>query len=265
MIAPMRIVTWNVNSVRLRLAGLAQLMQDLKPDVVCLQEIKADASKFPFDDVKAIGFDHIEINGIKGYHGVATLARQPLERLDDRDWCGKQDGRHVGVGLKDGTEIHNFYVPAGGDEPDPDVNDKFRHKLDFLAEMADWGKGRGKGAAILVGDLNVAPLETDVWSHKQLLKVVSHTPVEVDALDHAQASGGWADLVRQAIPPEEKLFSWWSYRARDWSAADKGRRLDHVWGVGKAAKRFETAHVLRDARGWEKPSDHAPVVADFSD
>lgn len=265
MLAAMRIVTWNVNSVRLRLAGLARLMETLKPDVVCLQEIKADNSKFPYDDVRAIGFPHMEVQGIPAYHGVATLSRLPMTRLETREWCGKQDGRHVGVAMADGTEIHNFYVPAGGDEPDPAVNDKFRHKMDFLAEMAEWGQERAGPGAVLVGDLNVAPLETDVWSHKQLLKVVSHTPVEVEALEKARTSGGWTDLVRLAIPPEEKLFSWWSYRARDWSTSDKGRRLDHVWGAGAAVDRLTSASVLRDARGWEKPSDHAPVLVDLKD
>jgi len=259
----MRFVTWNVNSVRLRLPGLARLAAELKPDVVCLQEIKADRSRFPFDDIADIGFPHVEMEGIPGYHGVATLSRLPLERLESREWCGKADGRHVGVALPDGVEVHNFYVPAGGDEPDPDINDKFRHKLDFLAEMVEWGAARGENGAILAGDLNVAPLPTDVWSHKQLLKVVSHTPVEVDALAAAQSAGAWTDLVRAQIAPETPLFSWWSYRSRDWAASNRGRRLDHIWGAGPIVDRLTAASVLAEVRGWEKPSDHAPVMADF--
>lgn len=261
----MRFVTWNVNSVRLRLDGLARLMTEVRPDVVCLQEIKADRTRFPFDAVAEIGFPHVEMEGIPGYHGVATLSQLPLERLDGRDWCGKQDGRHVGVALPDGTEVHNFYVPAGGDDPNPDANDKFRHKLDFLAEMAEWGAARKATGALLAGDLNVAPLPSDVWSHKQLLKVVSHTPVEVDALEAARTAGGWSDLVRQAIDPETPVFSWWSYRARDWAASNRGRRLDHIWGAGAIAEKLTSATVLKEVRGWEKPSDHAPVLADFSD
>lgn len=261
----MRFVTWNVNSVRLRLPGLQRLVDEVRPDVVCLQEIKADQQRFPFKAVAEIGFEHVEIEGIPGYHGVATLSRLPLERLPSRDWCGKQDGRHVGVRLPDGLAVHNFYVPAGGDEPDPAANDKFRHKLDFLAEMAAWGEEQGKDGAILAGDLNVAPLETDVWSHKQLRNVVSHTTVEIDALAAAQAAGCWTDLVREAITPDVPLYSWWSYRARDWAQSDRGRRLDHVWGHGAAADRFRTATVLKEARGWAKPSDHAPVMADFED
>jgi len=261
----MRLITWNVNSVRLRLPAVAELLASAAPDVLCLQEIKADDSKFPFEALREIGFEHIETQGIKGYHGVATLARQPLEKLEPIEFCGKQDGRYIGVKLEDGTEVHNFYVPAGGDEPDPEVNDKFRHKMDFLAEMSEWGAARDQSTpAILVGDLNIAPLETDVWSHKQLLKVVSHTPAEVDALNLVQQSGGWRDIVREAIQPDVPLFTWWSYRSRDWAAANKGRRLDHIWATASAADRMKAAMVIKEVRGWEKPSDHAPVLAEFA-
>src|SRR5690606_30795589 len=133
--------------------------------------------------------------------------------------------------LPGGIELHNFYVPAGGDVPDPAVNPKFAHKLRFLDEAAAWFAARRnpENRFILLGDLNVAPLETDVWSHKQLLKVVSHTPVEVERMNRWCASHDWVDAVRRFVPPERKLYSWWSYRSPDWAAADKGRRLDHVW------------------------------------
>ena len=97
--------------------------------------------------------------------------------------------------------------------------------------MAAWFKDEKKaaGRAILVGDLNIAPLEHDVWSHKALLSVVSHTPIEVEKLDRAQAAGPWVDALRKFVPADQKLYTWWSYRSPDWAAADKGRRLDHVW------------------------------------
>ena len=131
--------------------------------------------------------------------------------------------------------------------------------------MAAWGEAQVNTDAILVGDLNVAPLPNDVWSHKALLKVVSHTPIEVDAIEKAQVSGRWVDLVRQQIPENVPLFSWWSYRSKDWEEANRGRRLDHIWGVGGAVNACTAATVLKEVRGWEKPSDHAPVMADFSD
>ena len=261
-----RIVTWNINSVRLRLPIVLQLLEELKPDVLCLQEIKCTNEQFPAEALAEAGYPHQALNGIKAYHGVATIAREPFANVEIKSWVGKEDGRHVMTQLADGTEVHNFYVPAGGDEPDREKNDKFGHKLDFLTEMTAYWAERSKEAglkAIKVGDLNIAPLETDVWNHKQLLKVVSHTPLEVDELGKVQSALSWFDAIRNFIPPEEKLYTWWSYRAKDWSAADKGRRLDHIWVTEPLQASLLDCGVLRDARGWEKPSDHAPVFATF--
>lgn len=256
------ITTWNVNSVRLRIDGLARLAEEVDPDVICLQEIKVANELFPADPITELGYPHQAIHGQAGYHGVAVLSKRPFERIEPMHWCGKDDCRHVRVKLEGGIDLHNFYIPAGGDVPDPEVNDKFAHKLDFLRDLTAWFDegAASEGRAVLVGDLNIAPLETDVWSHKQLLKVVSHTPVEVDALNAMQSSASWVDAVRKVIPPEERLYSWWSYRARDWSASDRGRRLDHIWVTPDLAPRVQHADVLRAARGWEKPSDHAPVT-----
>jgi exodeoxyribonuclease-3 len=258
----LRVTTWNVNSVRLRLDHLPALIAKHDPDVLCLQETKVVDELFPREAFADAGFIHQKIRGQKSYNGVAILSRVAFEPIPARDWCAKGDCRHVAVRFAGNVELHNFYVPAGGDVPDPEANPKFAHKLDFLAEMTDvFGarKVKRKNRAILVGDLNIAPLETDVWSHKQLLKVVSHTPVEVEALGALQAAGGWVDAVRSIIPPEETLYSWWSYRARDWSAADRGRRLDHIWVTPALADAVADARVLREARGWSPPSDHAPV------
>tara|TARA_R110002096_G_scaffold243286_7_gene435422 strand:- start:82 stop:879 length:798 start_codon:yes stop_codon:yes gene_type:complete len=262
----MRIVTWNINSVRLRLPLVLKMIETLKPDVVCLQEIKCLNEQFPAEALAEAGFPHQVVNGIKGLHGVATIARQPFAATEIKNFCGKLDGRHVMTVIGDGTELHNFYIPAGGDIPDREINDKFGHKLDFVAELTDYWAGRKAEAdlkAIKVGDLNIAPLETDVWSHKQMLKVVSHTPVEVEGLNGAQSALDWFDAVRHFIPPEEKLYSWWSYRARDWNASDRGRRLDHIWVTPPLQGALTAAGIHRDARGWLKPSDHAPVWVDI--
>ncbi|MDF1794011.1 MAG: exodeoxyribonuclease III [Thalassobaculaceae bacterium] len=261
----MRIVTWNINSVRLRLPLVLRLLEEVQPDVLCLQETKALVDVFPAGPIAEAGWSHQMVAGMKGYNGVAIVSRLPIGETVSREFCGRADARHVAARIDGGPEVHNFYVPAGGDVPDPAANDKFAHKLDFLAEMTDWlGTERSaETPMVLVGDLNIAPLETDVWSHKQLLNVVSHTPVEIEALDKVQASAGWIDAVRKVIPPEERLYSWWSYRAKDWSAADKGRRLDHVWVTPPLGNGVRHAEVLRDTRGWEKASDHAPVVVDL--
>jgi exodeoxyribonuclease-3 len=147
------------------------------------------------------------------------------------------------------------------------ANEKFAHKLAFLREMTNWYKAHKKKSdarMVLVGDLNVAPLEHDVWSHKQLLKIVSHTPIEVELMNELIASHGWIDVMRRFVPPEEKLYSWWSYRAKDWEAADRGRRLDHIWVTPTLAETPRAMKVLKEARGWERASDHVPVIASLT-
>ncbi len=263
------ISTWNINSVRLRIGLVARYLDEHRPDVLCLQETKCPDAQFPRAEFRELGYEHIAINGQKGYHGVAVVSKLPIVEASPREFCAKGDSRHLAVtlgGEADGLEIHNFYVPAGGDEPDPAVNDKFAHKLAFVDEMTAWfgGEKKAAGRAILVGDLNIAPLEHDVWSHKALLDVVSHTPIEVAKLGRAQAAGPWIDALRKFVPAEKKLYTWWSYRASDWSKADKGRRLDHVWVSPALADAVKSMQVLRDARGWERPSDHAPVKVELA-
>ena len=256
------IATWNINSVRLREALVRKLLKDEAPDILCLQECKSPVEKMPAESFARLGYNWMIARGQKGYNGVAILSRLPIEDAGHRDFCARGDARHVAGRLENGVTIHNYYVPAGGDVPDREVNGKFGHKLDFLTEMRDWFAAERPQRSILVGDLNIAPREDDVWSHKQLLKVVSHTPVEVDHLAEAQGAGGWVDVTRANIP-EGRLYSWWSYRARDWDAADKGRRLDHVWASPDIAAAGHGSRILRAVRGWEKPSDHAPVFATF--
>jgi exodeoxyribonuclease-3 len=263
----MRIVTWNINSVRLRLANVERLTETVKPDVICLQETKVQDPDFPHEALDALGYKYRAVRGMKSYNGVAILSRLPFTTNGGDDWCGKQDCRHVSAHLPGDIELHNFYIPAGGDIPDPKLNDKFAHKLQFMTELAAWSKKRkrsGKhGRSVIVGDFNVAPLETDVWSHKQLLTVVSHTPIEVEHLERLRAAEDWLDAVRHFIPPEEKLYSWWSYRGRDWRASDRGRRLDHIWVTRPLTSALKRAEIVKDARDWTPPSDHVPVVVDL--
>ena len=263
----MRIVTWNINSVRLRIGLLERLIAESDPDVLCLQETKVQDMHFPLLPLARLGYEHRLVHGMKSYNGVAILSRLPLKETGKMGWCEKQDCRHAFATLPGGIELHNYYIPAGGDIPDPEANPKFAHKLRFLSEIVAWWEGRRKPRrkAILLGDLNIAPLETDVWSHKALLDVVSHTPTEVEWLDKLQAAHGFIDAVRCFVPPSEKLYSWWSYRAADWRAADRGRRLDHIWVTPALGRRLKAAAILKDARGWEPPSDHAPVLVELAE
>ncbi|WP_432635979.1 exodeoxyribonuclease III [Albidovulum sp.] len=256
------LATWNINSVRLREGLVAKLLSEESPDVLCLQECKSPVDKIPTEAFSALGYRHMAARGQKGYNGVAILSKLPLKEVAAFDFADLGHARHIAAELENGVTIHNFYVPAGGDIPDREANEKFGQKLDFVAAMRDWAHREAPKKSILVGDLNIAPREDDVWNHKQLLKIVSHTPVETNLLNDAIAAGNWVDVTRQDIP-DGLLYSWWSYRSPDWDAADKGRRLDHVWATPDISNAAHGSRVLRAARAWEQPSDHAPVFATF--
>ena len=259
---PLTLATWNINSVRLRQGLVERLLTEEAPDILCLQECKSPVEKIPREAFAALGYPHMVARGEKGYNGVAILSKLPLAEAGTLDFAGLGHARHVAARLENGVVLHNFYVPAGGDVPDREANAKFGQKLDYLTDLRDWLHAEKPGKSILVGDLNIAPLEEDVWDHKKMRKVVSHTPVEVEHLGSAQEAGRFVDVTRRDIPAG-RLYSWWSYRAKDWDAADRGRRLDHIWATPDIAAAAHNSRILRHARGWEKPSDHAPVFAEF--
>jgi exodeoxyribonuclease III len=259
-----KITTWNINSVRLRLPLITSFVNDYQPDILCLQETKCRDSEFPSSEIRKLGYEYCAINGQKGYHGVAIISRLPLDHVERIEFCEKGDARHVAASFNvDGRPIrlHNFYIPAGGDEADPVKNPKFAHKLSFLDQMHNLTRKEifAETDTMLVGDFNIAPYEHDVWSHKALLQVVSHTEVETQKLKLILNDGRWIDALRQFTPLEDKLYTWWSYRAPDWAKADKGRRLDHIWTSRSLGPSLLGTEILRDARGWERPSDHVPV------
>ena len=264
----LRIATWNVNSVRLRAGHVARFMREQAPNVVCLQEIKCREGEFPREAFVEMGLPHLKIAGQKGWHGVAIASALPLEDAAPLDVCREGHARCVGARVA-GVEIHNFYIPAGGEEADRATNPKFDHKLDFYEKLtAELSARDPKAPLAVVGDLNVAPSENDVWNHKYMSKVVSHTPAEVAAFGALVNSLGLIDLPRAARPEPEKFFSWWSYRAQDFRASNRGLRLDHILvtpGLKDAAFRMGSAasRVHDDVREWERPSDHAPVTADL--
>lgn len=265
----LRIATWNINSVRLRVGLVKKLALSASPDIICLQETKTPDEHFPHDALEALGYVHRAACGMKGYNGVAILSRRPLHAAVPREWCERVDCRHivaeVEVGGGERIELHNVYVPAGGDVPDPKTNPKFAHKLRFLREQTAWWAKQAKSgpARVLVGDLNVAPFETDVWSHKQLLDVVSHTPVETELLGELLAAHDWIDVARHLVPEPTRMYTWWSYRNRDWKASDRGRRLDHIWVTPALKPALAGLHIMKGARDWRQPSDHVPVVIDL--
>ena len=261
-----KIASWNINSVRLRMPIVARFLEAEAPDVLCLQEIKTVESLFPYEAFNALGYVYHAVHGQKGYHGVATVSRIPLREFSRHDWQDNGEARHVGVELTgpgQGVVLENVYIPAGGDIPDRNENPKFGQKLDFLERMTRWAE-RIDRPTLIVGDFNIAPLECDVWNHKQLLKVVSHTPIEVETLQRFRDAHGWSDIGREHILAPERYYSWWSYRAKDWKAGDRGRRLDHMWASPELARQAVAHRVAEHCRDWPQPSDHVPLITEFN-
>lgn len=263
----LRIASWNINSVRARLDIVERYLREDAPDILCLQETKVIDGMFPEGLFRQLGYRHMMVNGQPMHHGVAIVSKVPLRNKRVEDWQANGEARHVGaeftVDSGSTVRLDNVYVPAGGEFPDLENNPKFGQKLEFLGRMIDWS-ARLEGPTILTGDFNVAPLEQDVWSHKQLINVVSHTPVEIDLLAKLKMAGHWVDIARHFVDPSQKLYSWWSYRAQDWEASDRGRRLDHMWVTPNLQANAVSHQVDKKCRSWGKPSDHAPIVTEFA-
>lgn len=258
----LKIASWNINSVRARIEIVERFLQEQQPDILCLQETKVSDDQFPLEMFRRLGFKHIVLSGQRMHHGVATISKLPMREELRHDWQANGEARHIGVRLENGIRLENVYIPAGGDLPDRAVNPKFGQKLDFIDRMTRWSQTVAC-PTIMVGDFNIAPLECDVWNHKQLLNVVSHTPIEVEALTRLQASREWTDLGRHFHPSPQRLHTWWSYRSPDFTKNDRGRRLDHMWATADVAGQATGHAVHEECRSWTKPSDHVPLVTEF--
>src|SRR5215467_10466267 len=221
------VATWNINSVRLRIANVERFLKLRKPDVLCLQETKCPDELFPHLAFEMLGYRHRLVQGMKSYNGVAILSKVPFTATKIHHRCGKEDCRHVEAALDVGGDpvlLDNLYIPAGGDIPDPDQNVKFAHKLDFYREMAGWFEARRPGLQ--------APLD-------------------------------WIDVPRRFVPADRKLYSWWSYRNNDWRKSNRGRRLDHILASPSLSGAIAGHRIDVDLRDWKKASDHVPVMATF--
>src|SRR5690606_3836556 len=202
------IASWNINSVRARIGIVEKFLREEAPDILCLQETKVECSLFPPEMFKRLGYEHIVTHGQRMHHGVAIVSKVPLADVRKYDWQANGEARHVGVTLPSGVRLDNVYIPAGGDIPDRDLNPKFGQKLDFFERMTLWSGALNGTSTVLTGDFNVAPLESDVWNHKALLDVVSHTPIEIETLGRLQAASDWVDLGRHFIAAPTPLYTW---------------------------------------------------------
>lgn len=253
------IITWNINSVRIRLEHLKDIVDNYKPDLICLQETKVTNDKFPREKIKLLGYDYCYPNGIPSYNGVCIISKDKARNVKTINWCGTNDGRHIQLQIKNLT-LHNFYIPAGGDEPVPETNMKFKHKICFLNELIIWAKKQNTNNTILCGDFNIAPMKNDVWSHNQLKNSISHTRIEREKLIEFQKSGCWLDIVKEKILPPNNIFTWWSYRSPNFKVNNRGRRLDHIWISKNLKQNVLDTKILCKYRGLVKPSDHVPIL-----
>ena len=265
----MKIVSWNINSLRLRISLLKKFVEIANPDIICLQEIKVEDCLFPSLELISLGYNFLEYSGEKSYNGVAILAKKNLCEVKKIDVLNYGHKRHISAifdSMAGQIEIHNFYVPSGGDIPDSSINNKFDHKLKFIDWMAEYFSNQSlqDKKIIIVGDFNVAPLEHDVWSHRQMLNVVSHTEIEIAKLQNLKQSLNFVDSHRHFVDANQKLYSWWSYRALEPLKSDRGRRIDHIWVTPNLKPYLAQTKIYRDFRIENQPSDHVPIETVFN-
>lgn len=263
----MKISTWNVNSLRKRLNSLKIFADKHQPDIIALQETKVENHLFPKKEIEEIGYKYCVYSGQKSYNGVAILSRIPLVKNSHFSLnLYNEDKRHIAVTINlENTkiELHNFYIPAGGDLADIELNSKFKHKLEYISLMQKWfllNRCQNKDNIIILGDLNIAPHKNDVWSSKSLANVISHTYIERKILIEMKNKLNFIDTARYFTPMENKIYSWWSYRNKDWQKSDRGRRLDHIWISRNLKAYLSSCEFIKEMRQYENPSDHIPYI-----
>lgn len=255
----MKIATWNVNSIKSRLAHAVKWCSVAEPDVLCLQETKVLDADFPAREFAAIGYEHQAVLGESAYNGVATLSLHPLEDVELNLPDDKPDAqRRLIAATVGGIRIFNAYAPHGtklGSE-------RFRYKLDWLGRLRQVFDERFStdDDVILCGDLNVAPHEMDVWKPQAWKDKLHFSKTEREALMDLKR-WGFVDLFRQ-FNGDAKEFSWWSNFHNDFEK-DRGLRIDFIWSSPTLAEDCTDCWIDREPRSWEHPSDHAPVLAVF--
>ena len=255
----MKLATWNINGLNSRLTQVIEWSAANQPDVLCLQETKCIDAKFPTQRLRSAGFTHIAFTGEKSYNGVAILSRLPLENIelrlpgDDADLAT----RFVAVAVG-GITLVNVYVPHGTKVG----SEKFAFKLAWMARLRRYFDDRfaTDENVVLCGDLNVAPHETDVWNPRQQQDKTHFSKAEREALLNIK-KWGFVDVFRQ-FNDEPGEYSWWSHFHHDFEK-NRGMRIDHIWASPPVADVCKDCWIDKNPRALEKPSDHAPVLAEF--
>jgi exodeoxyribonuclease-3 len=258
----MRIATWNVNSIKQRLDHLVTVLKTAEPDVICLQELKGVDEAFPRAEIEALGY-HVETHGQKAYNGVAIISKQPLEEvrrgLPGNE--GDEQARYIEGVIRTGSgavRVASIYLPNGN----PIGTEKFTYKLAWMDRLIAHARELLKleDALVLCGDYNVIPEPRDVanpeaWANDALFRPESRQKFR--ELLHL----GLTDAVR-ACSEAPALYTFWDYQAMSFQR-NNGIRIDHLLLSSQAADRLKTASIRKETRGWDKPSDHVPVMVDL--
>lgn len=255
----MKIATWNVNSINARMEHLLDWLERAGPDVVCLQETKCVDDNFPYHAIHNAGY-HTAFYGQKSYNGVAILSKHDIDDVqkgfaDDDDESPK---RLIAATIK-GIRIVNTYIPNGTEL----WTDKFTFKLDWLQRLRRFFDDTCPldSDVLLCGDFNVAPEELDVWSVPQWEGKLHFSKPERAAMHHVM-QWGFVDVFRK-MNGDVQEFSWWNYREGAWQR-NRGLRIDHIWTSPSLAEKCTGCWIDKSTRELEKPSDHAPVIAEFT-
>jgi exodeoxyribonuclease-3 len=251
----MKIATWNVNSLKVRLPHLLQWLEDKPVDVLCLQETKLTDEKFPQAEINAAGY-HVVFTGQKTYNGVAILSRHPIHDVVRNNPRFADEQQRIIAATIEGMRIVCAYVPNG----QAVGSDKYEYKLAWLAALRDWlaEEMQAHPQLAVLGDYNIAPQDRDVHDPVAWAGQVHCSDQERAALD-ALVALGLCDSFRLFEQPE-KSFSWWDYRQLAFRR-NCGLRIDHILLSPALARRCVACTIDRAPRKWEQPSDHAPVTA----
>ena len=265
---PLTIATWNINSVRLRLPLVERLLDDMRPTCSACRKPSARTNCFRTRPSQARGYSHIAINGQKGYHGVATIARRPIEIVERRRFCGIADSRHLSTRFAAGglNDPHPQFLCAGRrrrtrsrDQPEVPPQARLRRRDARRPRRIERRRPARSWSAISTSrrssTMSGRTSSCSTWSATRRSR-----PTGFEAM---RRDGGWVDLMRKIVPADQKLYTWWSYRARDWAHPTAAAGSTISGRRPTCRERLAGIEVLREARGWERPSDHVPVIARF--
>jgi len=247
----LKIATWNVNSVRARVPVVVKWLEKEKPDVLCMQELKATSEQFPFEEFENLGY-HCAVNGQVRWNGVAVVSlSEPAAIETDLNGFLPEQSRMISTGIH-GIRLINVYVPNGSDVDDP----RFKDKLRYYEVLRNYAEGFDR-PTVIVGDFNVAPGPDDTHSPEQQDGTVCYHPLERKQIQLFEKHG-FRDVFRK-YHPQGKAYSWWDYRAASFRR-NRGMRLDLVLADETAMERITDCFIDKEPRKWEKPSDHTPVL-----